>query len=415
MNPYAKAKREQYQVLRQQIETVQTRAAEHKNDDGTAGRNLTEQELEHVRSWGDDARKLFAEIETLAELEDRDAKVAELAGSLMAGGNGSGGAGWRSVGSGEPDPYGDESASMVPALMPSRKQVAEVIRMLSGEDQRPMTFATAPRDPQAQHNRATVTLTGDVGQPTLPLTTFEPVEPRRISTAAGLTREDVAGTSGVAFPVFLAGAAAQTAEGVAKQEYDNINPGTALPKVISIWTEFTRQAMWAHGTFEQRLRQKLAGLVAAQEDILLQTKVAATAGIQTQAFVAGNQAGQVLIGAAKVQAAVNVPPDVALVNPADIALLFGAGLANTPPGELAALDLNLFGMRVYPTNAQTAGFVLLGAWRACSKFVVGVPPFYQVDPFTGMKTNKVTTLLEEAVDIAVEEPAGFISIDIITP
>jgi hypothetical protein len=51
---------------------------------------------------------------------------------------------------------------------------------------------------------------------------------------------------------------------------------------------------------------------------------------------------------------------VALVNPADIGLLLGAGLSNTPPGELAELDLRLFGMKLYATTAQTAGFVLVG-------------------------------------------------------
>lgn len=47
-------------------------------------------------------------------------------------------------------------------------------------------------------------------------------------------------------------------------------------------------------------------------------------------------------------------------------MLLGAGIAITPPGELAQLDLQLWGMRLYATTAQTAGFVLVGAWRAPS-------------------------------------------------
>jgi hypothetical protein len=70
-------------------------------------------------------------------------------------------------------------------------------------------------------------------------------------------------------------------------------------------------------------------------------------------------------------------------------------------------------MRIYPTSHQTAGFALLGAWRACSTLVVGMDPTYLVDPYTGLKTNKITTLLEEAVAIAVRQPQGFISVDLV--
>ena len=178
--------------------------------------------------------------------------------------------------------------------------------------------------------------------------------------------EFVAGAESTAFPVFLAGAADIAAENAAKTEYDAINPGTATPQVINVFTDCTRQAALTHSGFEQRLRQKLAALVAAREDVLLQAKVMATVGIQTQAFVAGAQANQVLIGTAKVESAVGVAPDVALVNPADIGLLLGAGIAITPPGELAQLDLQLWGIRLDATTAQTAGFVLVGAWRAPS-------------------------------------------------
>ncbi|GAA1549918.1 hypothetical protein GCM10009804_03120 [Kribbella hippodromi] len=76
MNPYLKRKREQYEALRTSIEGIQTRAAEGD------GRDLTEDELTLVRSQGDEAKKLFAEIESLTEIETRNAKVAELAATV---------------------------------------------------------------------------------------------------------------------------------------------------------------------------------------------------------------------------------------------------------------------------------------------------------------------------------------------
>lgn len=79
MNPYLKRKREQYEALRTSIEGIQTRAAEGD------GRDLTEDELTLVRSQGEEAKKLFAEIEALTEIETRNAKVAELAATVFAG------------------------------------------------------------------------------------------------------------------------------------------------------------------------------------------------------------------------------------------------------------------------------------------------------------------------------------------
>jgi hypothetical protein len=389
-NPYLKAKRDQYEHIRSQVTELQQTAVREDRD-------LTDDELEQIHERSDQARTLAAHIEELAEFDERSAATADLAGRLL----GEGGA------------VEEARRDQVPPLMPSRPRMERMRTLLRSDEPTPLRFTTLDADPD-QQDRAVVTLAGDVGTPTAKLDT-RVLEPRRISRTAGLIVENVSGAEGVTFPVFGAGAAGVAAENAAKTEYDAINPGTAAPQMINVWTDFTRQATESHPSFEQRLRSKLASLVAAREDVLLQAKVMATTGIQTQGFVAGSQASAVLVGAAKVQAAIGQPPDLALVNPVDIGLLFGAGLANTPPGELAELDLNLFGMRVYPTNAQTAGFVLAGAWLACSRFIVGMDPTYFVDPYSGLKNNRVTTLLEEAVDLAVEEPTGFISVDIVTP
>lgn len=71
MNPYLKAKRDQYDALKAGIEGLQTRAA-------TENRDLTEAELTSVREQGEQARKLAEEITSLAEIETRHAAVAKL-------------------------------------------------------------------------------------------------------------------------------------------------------------------------------------------------------------------------------------------------------------------------------------------------------------------------------------------------
>lgn len=84
MNPFLKAKRAQYEELRKSIEGIHNRAAEHKGDDGTIGRQLTTEEDSLVRSQSELGEKLFKEIEALTEIETRNRKMDELAGETIA-------------------------------------------------------------------------------------------------------------------------------------------------------------------------------------------------------------------------------------------------------------------------------------------------------------------------------------------
>ncbi len=82
MNPYLKARREQYAQLRTSIEGLQTRAATEKAQDGTVGRELTETERTLVRTQSEQAEALYAEIEALTAVETRNAKVDALAATV---------------------------------------------------------------------------------------------------------------------------------------------------------------------------------------------------------------------------------------------------------------------------------------------------------------------------------------------
>lgn len=75
MNPYLRAKREQYEALRATIEGVQTRAADEKRD-------LSEDELRSVRDQGEQAKRIAAEITDLTEIETRHAAVAKTAADV---------------------------------------------------------------------------------------------------------------------------------------------------------------------------------------------------------------------------------------------------------------------------------------------------------------------------------------------
>lgn len=79
MNPYLKAKRDQYEALRKQIEGVQTTAQTFENGDGTKGRALTETEATLVRTQNTAAQALFDEIEELTKIDQRNRAMDQLA------------------------------------------------------------------------------------------------------------------------------------------------------------------------------------------------------------------------------------------------------------------------------------------------------------------------------------------------
>jgi len=75
MNPYLQAQRAKYDALRSSIEGLQTRAVAEKRD-------LTEDELRSVTEQAAAAKSLAETIESLTEVESRNAKVAALADTV---------------------------------------------------------------------------------------------------------------------------------------------------------------------------------------------------------------------------------------------------------------------------------------------------------------------------------------------
>jgi HK97 family phage major capsid protein len=80
VNPYLAKQREKYDALRTSIEGLQTRAAEQ-------NRGLSEDELRSVNEQIETSKKLFAEIESLTDVETRNRKTAEMAAAVAGDGN----------------------------------------------------------------------------------------------------------------------------------------------------------------------------------------------------------------------------------------------------------------------------------------------------------------------------------------
>lgn len=256
--------------------------------------------------------------------------------------------------------------------------------------------------------------TTQTGRPTTYLGGGGPPQPLRIAEIAGIPvdRQGEWGAT-TAFPVFGAGAAGIAAEGAAKTEYAAVTAGSVTPSTINAFTDVSDQA-YSLASFVTKLSNKLARLIAIRENQLLRDTAAGVAA--TQAFTAGEQSVQILRAAATIEANVGVRPDVLCFNPSNTALVFGTAVNNTPGiSELDELSMRIFGMRALPMTAQTADFVLVGAFGGCSRLVEALPLTYIVDPYTLMKNNQTTLLAEESVGLAIEEALGFTSVDIVTP
>lgn len=405
MNTIIKTKRNRYEELRSAIQTVRETAQREDRD-------LSEPEMRQVEEYAGECRSLWSEIEELAEEQHRSERVAQIAGQVAGGGE------FESLGAPKPrpaDPYTDGRAEYLPPkLMPSREQVEALYAGVSGDAAHAVRVRiTEPSE--REHLRAAVT-TAQTGTASGELDARPLREPRRLATTAGLLTSRVNGVSAAKYPIFGAGVADIVAEGAAKPEYAAVTPGSSTPQVISVWEDFSRQALTSMLTFEDKLRNKLARLVAVREDKLLVATALATSGIQVfdRSAINAERYGDSLLGAAGlvVGSDVAAEPDVAVVNPTDIVKIFGG--ANTgPQGETpqSQLRLQLHGMTLYPSSAVTAGTALVGAWSACARFVDGLGGvMYLVDGVSQMKNNLVTLLAEEAVNLAVEEPSGFVNV-----
>lgn len=80
-NVYLEKQQEKYKGIRSAIEAIQTKAFEEKRD-------LTEDEFRSVTEQAAEAKKVADQIESLSDIETRNAKVGQLAASLVGDGQG---------------------------------------------------------------------------------------------------------------------------------------------------------------------------------------------------------------------------------------------------------------------------------------------------------------------------------------
>jgi hypothetical protein len=396
VNPYLQVKVDEYNRLKKAVDDTRETLTRER-------REPTPDEMRSVVDHATQAETLYTEIEQLQAEQLRHAKVEALQARIgQALGDDQG------VGI-HPAPGPANDLGLLPPLLPDRDQAAQLRTAIrEGRSER---FTVAPRQADIQ-TRATITMT-NTGTPVGSLNR-NLIEPRRLAVAARIPVTTVLGGSNVTYPVFGAGSAEITAEGVLKQEYAAVTAATSAPQMINVWTDYTRQVDLSMPDFERRLRSKLASLVAIREDkLLIATALALT--LPTFAKTAGVARSDALLQAAgTILAATGAQPNVAVVNTADMPGIFtgSAGAGGETPEE--ELRLQVRGMTVYPSADIASGTALVGAWPVGSSLVVGLPPTYLVDAVSGIKNNKITVLLEEAVQLAVDDLGAFVKITTFT-
>lgn len=387
-------------AMRARFETIRTVMTSTYAMVDAEHRDLTEDELRSVTDLGAEANRLAAAIEHLSAEHVRAQQVSDLNASIDAGGAqnlGTGSSAYAGLGGGE----------SVPPLMPSPDQVAEMFRAATGD-------ATAHRW-TVEHTRAAITTTNTGTTQSLGSGGSVLRQPRRIATAVPLTVERVEGVQGLAYPVFNAGAADIAAEGAVKAEYAAVTPGAAVPQMISVWSDVTRQALLSMPAFESRLRGKHAALVAKREDQLLVSRLQGAIGVQTVTATTGMTYSDVVLAAAGLVLSSDVAaePDIILCNPADLPELFPGSTSTGASGEspVAGLRLDMHGALVYPTSAVAAGAGIVAALGAATRYVLGLDPTVLVDSVSQLKSNKITILSETACSLAIDEPSGIVIVD----
>lgn len=386
VNPYITRRVESYRTLRNQIDGLQTRAVDENRD-------LTEAELNSVKAKAAEAKAIYTEIAPEIEEHHRHGQVAAMQAQIQPA-------------LAEQDA---PSPDAVPPLLPSGA-LLRAAHACFNEGRTAARFTVGEAPPGQQH-RAAVT-TAQAGVPTGQLERT-PREPRRLAVVAGLPSQTIAWGSDVVFPVWTGGAANVVAEGVLKPEMTNPAAGSVVPSTIAIWQDVTRQAD-SLGNFRARLEQKLAAKVALREDQLLVSTAIGTVGRQTYVAPVSEPFADSLLHAAALVLGSDVaaPPNVAVVNVADVKKIFGGGVGAGGESPESMLRLDLHGMTIYPvpTAALAVNKAVVGAWSAMARLIVGLAPTLLVDAVSGMKNNLITVLLEEALGLAIDEPTGLVEV-----
>jgi hypothetical protein len=386
--------RERYQKIRSDILSIQNTAQGESRD-------LTEDELRSVRSLAEEGKALTEEINDQADHETRSAAVSELAAKLSLGTG-------PQTGTDPLDGVPGRTYPTAPALVPDAGQLAELHRAAANRQPVRMTVKSDP-----WQTRAALALS-DAGD--APAIAPGGVTPGTVRIAELMLSERVNGYTQVNYPVFASETAHDpTAEAGTKPEGAGATGGQAQPQTLARWKTVSNQTLLTYSNFQTLLTGAMTTGLVKDENALIVATLAAATGTLTHTAATGEAAGaSILAGIAAIMDGAGAPVDAIVCHPTDLPTLMAGAVTGSQVNPTDNLPLSLYGARVVPSSAATAGTVWVGAFRIGSRWIVGQSPEVLVDPYTDLKTNQTTVRVEEAVALALPLPSAFCKVTLAT-
>lgn len=271
MNAYLKRLREQYDGIRTSIEGLQTRAVD-------ANRDLTEDERKSVGQMGEQAKGMLAEIESLTDIETRNAKVADLDRGLER--HRAEGEQTRGTRTEDRDEIYTRSAR--------RSFFGDQFQAQMGDRDAAARLAdhVALTRESEQYRAVTTTSGAGIVPPRWLLDEFANIRHRGLRVAARLRQVTLTDPTPMVIPV------AGTPATVAVQVTEGVNPAgssdptyssvTVVPKAITGWADVSRQMLEASNpAVDQVIWSDQIGHFNDQAELQVTAKILAQSGVNT--------------------------------------------------------------------------------------------------------------------------------------
>lgn len=235
--------------------------------------------------------------------------------------------------------------------------------------------------------------------------------------------------SGTALKYFVMGATegapAQVAEGAPKPQFHvPYTPATATLEKIAGWFYETDELIEDNEFLRSAIDNR--GLYALDQAIesYLMTELLGTSGIGT--VTKAPTADSIFEAIMQVKSATNYDADAIVINPADYQTLrlakdgtngqyYGGGYFYGPYGNDEVMrQPGLWGLNTVVTSAVASGTVLVGAFRPGASVITKAGEGTRVEVVTGdhddRTNNRVTVIVEERLALATRIPAAFVKV-----
>jgi HK97 family phage major capsid protein len=236
----------------------------------------------------------------------------------------------------------------------------------------------------------------------------EPRIAEKVTNAGGV------GSEADWFEVTTAAVAAVVAEGTAKPDSGMVLTRKSAPyEKLADFTDATMELLADFNSTQALINAELLGSVQTLENSEIVNTINANPNILTVTVVGTSRLHAILQAQAAVRAGPSKAwPDLVLMNPNDWPSTIGQEAATSGVLQAGAAVVveggvtSLWGMDVILSVAVAAGTAYIGLASAVL-FVTRDPAHVVIDPWTGLKSNIVTTVCEERSKAGLQRPQSW--------